>query len=133
MCNINNDIPVKIPSFPYVLVNRIVLCNCDIEAENNFLLKSIAACYDTKSDLVMYFTVNMAFVIYFDNLTDSLEVPILQNWTTHEQILSICLQSFEFDSSLLKIPKSLKDYVHQFQHKKKKFLICKNGIIVIMN
>ena len=27
ICNINNDIPVKIPSHPYVLVNRSVLCN----------------------------------------------------------------------------------------------------------
>ena len=25
--NVNNDIPVKIPSRPYVLVNRSVLCN----------------------------------------------------------------------------------------------------------
>ena len=36
-CNVNNDIPVKIPSFPYVSGNRSVLCNCGIEAENNFL------------------------------------------------------------------------------------------------
>ena len=28
ICNVNNDIPVKIPSHPYVLVNRSVLCNC---------------------------------------------------------------------------------------------------------
>ena len=34
--NVNNDIPVKIPSFPYVLVNRSVLCNCGIEVENKF-------------------------------------------------------------------------------------------------
>ena len=27
ICNINNDIPAKIPSHPYVLVNRSVLCN----------------------------------------------------------------------------------------------------------
>ena len=33
ICNINNEIPVTIPSCPYVLVNRSVLCNCDIEAE----------------------------------------------------------------------------------------------------
>ena len=38
VCNVNNDIPVKIPSFHYVLVNRSVLCNCGIEVENNFLL-----------------------------------------------------------------------------------------------
>ena len=53
ICNINNDIPIKIPSHPYVLVNRSVLCNCGIEAENNFLLESLAACHDT--NLVLYF------------------------------------------------------------------------------
>ena len=35
ICNVNNDIPVKIPSHQYVLVNRSVLCNCRIEVENN--------------------------------------------------------------------------------------------------
>ena len=62
MCNVNNDIPVKIPSFPYILVNRSVLCNCGIEAEDNFLLESITTCQDTESELVMYFPTNMAFV-----------------------------------------------------------------------
>ena len=38
ICSINNDIPVRIPSHPYVLVNGSVLCNCGIEARNNFLL-----------------------------------------------------------------------------------------------
>ena len=32
ICNINNDIPVKIPSHPYFLVKRSVFCNCGIEA-----------------------------------------------------------------------------------------------------
>ena len=30
-CNINNDITAKIQSFPYVLVNRGALCNCEIK------------------------------------------------------------------------------------------------------
>ena len=34
----------KTSSFPDVLVNRSVLCNCEIEAENCFLLESLAAC-----------------------------------------------------------------------------------------
>ena len=74
ICNINNDIPVKIPSHPYVLVNRSVLCNCGIEADNHFLLKSLAACENTNTKLTMYFTVNTAFVNYLDefpNLTES--------------------------------------------------------------
>ena len=38
ICNINNDIPIKIPSHPYVLVNRSVLCNCRIAADNHHFL-----------------------------------------------------------------------------------------------
>ena len=53
ICNINNDIPIKIPSHPCVLVNRSVLCNCGIEVKNHFLLKSLAACHDIKSKLTI--------------------------------------------------------------------------------
>ena len=56
ICNINNDIPVKILSHPYVLVNRSVLCNCRIEADNHHLLESIATCNSKISKLTMYFT-----------------------------------------------------------------------------
>ena len=63
ICNINNDIPVKIPSHPYVLVNRSILCNCRKEVENNFLFESLAACHNANSKSVMYSTVNTAFVL----------------------------------------------------------------------
>ena len=74
-----------------MLVNRSVLCNCGIEAENHFLLKSLAACQDTNSKITMYFTVNTAFVNYLDkslNLTESLEFPIIRSKTTFEQTYS---------------------------------------------
>ena len=64
ICNINNDIPVRIPSHPYVLINRSVLCNCAIEADYHFLLESLAACNNANSKLTMYFTVNTAFANY---------------------------------------------------------------------
>ena len=85
ICNINSDMPVKILSHPYVLVNRSVLCNCGIEVENHFLLESLASCQDTNLKVTMYFTVNTAFVNYLDkfpNLTESLEFPIIKNKTT---------------------------------------------------
>ena len=44
MCSHNNNIPINIPGHPYMLMNRSILCNCDIEAESNFLLESLAAC-----------------------------------------------------------------------------------------
>ena len=53
--------------------------NCEIEVEDNFLLESLATCPSKQSDLVMYFTVNTAFMHYFGTLTDELDVHILQN------------------------------------------------------
>ena len=51
ICSISNDIPVRIPSHLYALVNRSVLCNCGIKAENNFLLESSAACHESNSKI----------------------------------------------------------------------------------
>ena len=97
ICNINNDIPIRIPSHPYVLVNRSVLCNCDIEVENHFLLESLAAYEDVNSKLVMYFTVNTAFINYLDqlsNLTESLEFPIIKSKTHFSIKLTYILKCF---------------------------------------
>ena len=69
----------------------------------------------------MYFTVKTAFVNYFDDLIDSLDVPILQNGTTHEQISLISLQSFDFVADSLKKLNMLKEFVHQYQDKKRNF------------
>ena len=40
ICTYNNNIPVNIRSHLYALLDRHILCNCDIEAEDNFLLES---------------------------------------------------------------------------------------------
>ena len=63
VCSIHNNIPIEIPSHPYVLLNRMILCNCIIEVENNFLLESIAVCdpEGDGADLEMYFGANTAF------------------------------------------------------------------------
>ena len=55
ICNDNHNFPIKIPSHPYVLLKRTVQCNCGVEAENNFLLESIAACPGKQSALTMYY------------------------------------------------------------------------------
>ena len=77
MCVHNNNILINLPNHPYVLMNRCILCNCDVGADSNFLLESLAACEnpETKADLEMYFTVNLAFVNYFENAIENLGFP----------------------------------------------------------
>ena len=78
MCSHNNNIPINIPGHPYVLMNQSILSNCDIGTESNFLLESLAACEgpETKTDLEMHFTINLAFVNYFNNMIEELGIPI---------------------------------------------------------
>ena len=123
ICTINNDILIEIPSHPYILVNRSALCNCGIEAENNFLLEALAACHDANTNLVMYFMVNTAFINYIDqfNLTEDLKFPILTNKTTSEYTLPIFCNNSKFDDSLLTTPQTLTDYIAQYKHEKEIF------------
>ena len=99
ICTYNNNIPVNIPSHPYVLLDQNILCNCDIEAESNFLLESLAACNEhERPDLEMYFTVNLAFIDYLEQLNDTLTIPINRNWTNVKQPIPISLDSFQISS-----------------------------------
>ena len=113
-CTHDNNILVDIPSHPYVLLDRSILCNCNIEAESNFLLESLVACREhEKPDLEMDFTVNLAFVDYLDQLNETINTPIIRNWTSQKQILPVFLESFEINFGLLQAPKTLRELVNQ--------------------
>ena len=120
MCSHNNNILINIPGHPYVLMNQSILCNCDIEAESNFLLESLAVCegLNAKTDLEMHFTVNLAFMNYFRDILENLGKHISLNWTTQEQILPISLETFEISPNLINAPKSLQDLAVQYRNKK---------------
>ena len=77
MCSHNNNIPIKILGHPYILMNRSILCNCDVKAESNFLLES-AACEgsETKTDLEMHFTINLTSMNYFNDIIEELGIPV---------------------------------------------------------
>ena len=124
ICNTNNGIPVKIPSHPYVLVNKSVLCNCSIEVDNHYLLESLAVCVNKISNLTMYFTINTAFsncLEMFPNLTDSLQTPLIRNKTMLKQTLPSALNVSRFDKSLLHVPMDLKDFINQYTKRKEIF------------
>ena len=123
ICTINNDLPIEILSHPYILVNRSILCNCGIDAENNFLLESLAAHHDSNTKLVMYFIVNSAFTNYLNefNLMEELDIPILTNKSTSEVTLPVFINKSTFDDTLLSAPLTLKEYITQYKHDKEIF------------
>ena len=134
ICNTNNDTPIKVPSHPYVLVNRSVLCSCGIEADNHYLLESVAACDNRNSKLVMYFTINMAFVNYlemFPNITESF--LLIRYRTTPEQPLPVNLSIPDFDTFLLHAPTNLKNFVQVYAKNKEIFYLEERHTSKILN
>ena len=123
VCSTHNNILIEIPSHPYVLLNRMVLCNCIIEVENNFLLESIAACdpEGNGADLEMYFMANTAFLNYFDELINMLDAPFFHNITKQEHVLPISLESDDFDKELLSAPETLRELVEKYKQRKLSF------------
>ena len=121
ICTYNNNIPVSIPSHPYILLDRNILCNCNIEVEDNFLLESLAASGEKNNQkLEMFFTVNLAFLDHLEELTEVIDTPINRTWMHEKQPLPISLELFEINSGLLQAPKTLKDYTKQYQEHNKK-------------
>ena len=99
-----------------------VLCNCRIEADKHHLLESIAACDNKDSNLVMYFTINMAFNNYLNmlpNLTTSL--PLIKDRTKHEQPLPLNLSIPDFDNSWKHAPTTLSNFIHVYANNKEIF------------
>ena len=136
ICTTNNDIPAKIPSHPYVLVNRSVLCNCGIEADNHYVLELLAACNHKNSELTMYFMINTAFANYLDifsNFIESLQFLLIKNRTIYEQTLPINLNISGFDKMLLHAPTNLKDFMNSYAERKEIFDLQERHETTILN
>ena len=138
ICISNNDIPVKIPSHPYYLVNRSVLCNCSIEADNHYLLESIAACDNSKrnSKLAMYFMINTAFSNYLDmfpNSTESLQVLLIETelHTNKSYLLTCIFQAWT--ETLLHMSTNLKDFINRYTMRKEIFDLQERHESTILN
>ena len=67
----------------------------------------------------MYFTVNVAFANYLDQLEETIDVPIERNWMHQMHILPISIEPFQMNQNLLQAPKTLKEYINQYQENRK--------------
>ena len=64
---------------------------------------------------------NMAFLNYFDKLTNTLDTPFFHNITRLEHILPISLESDDFNKDLLSAPETLREPVERYKQRKLSF------------
>ena len=83
---------------------------CQLDWQKLVILEKIYSVEEKTSyftDLKMHFTINLAFVNYFNDMIEELGIPISQNWTTQEQILPLSLETFEINPNLITAPETL--------------------------
>ena len=67
VCSHDFHMACPVPSFPYILINRSLLCNCHLESGLTYLLKFLGSCLPSNK-FTMYFTRNSAFNHYMPTL-----------------------------------------------------------------
>jgi len=82
------DVPLDVPQHSYVMVNRSILCGCNIDADYISVLSSISACEPGAPRPPLKFTVNMAYQLYIDEITQgydklNISVPKLGSFRDH--------------------------------------------------
>ena len=122
VCSTHNNIPIEIPSYPYVLLNRTVLCNCIIEAESNFSIRIYCSMWSRKRWCwfrnVLLGKYSILKLFWWIN---TLDIPFLHNITRQEHVLPISLESDDLDEELLSAPKTLRELVEKYKQRKLSF------------
>ena len=123
ICSINNDIPIKFQVTNTYWSIETCFVIVELKQKITICLNLLAACHDSRTKLVMYFTVNLAFTNYINdfNLTEEINIPTITNKSTSEVILSVFLNNSKFDESLSSAPLILKEYISQYKCDKEIF------------
>ena len=106
VCSQDLHMAHPVPSYPYVLVNRSLLCNCHLESGLTYLLESLGSC-SPSSKFIMYFTINSAFNHYMslfglsENETTSTE--LISNEHVFDIFLNNTLPPLLMDNSSLSL------------------------------
>ena len=93
VCSQDLHMAHPMPSYPYVLVKRSLLCNCHLESDLTYLLESLGSCSPSPK-FIMYFTINSAFNHFIslfglsENETTSTEL------ISNEHVFDIFLNNF---------------------------------------
>ena len=80
ICTEDSPMARPLPSHPYVLVNRSILCNCHLQIGLNYLLKSLSSC-DSGAPFIMYFMLIQHFTISCQNLACLILLAQMTNYS----------------------------------------------------
>ena len=133
ICTYDQGLAKPLPSSPYVLVDRKILCHCHIQSGLTYVLKNIGSCNSTFTPKISY-TVNLAFLTFFSNFLNNTQ-ELSTEPLSIEQTLPIAMEDFSQDPDFpiyCQDTKTFPDTLAQLAHvhyQKKLFLSNKNEFL----
>ena len=106
VCSQDLHMAHPVPSYPYVLMNRSLLCNCHLQSGLTYLLESLGSCSPSLK-FIMYFTMNSTFN-YFMSLfglsaNDTTSTELISNEHVFDIFLNNSLPPLLMDNSSLSL------------------------------
>ena len=133
ICTYDQGLAKPLPSSPYVLVDRKILCHCHIQSGLTYVLKNVGACNSTLQPTISY-TVNLAFLTFFSSFLNNTQ-DISTEPMSIEQTLPIAMEDFSQDpdfqiycQDINSFPETLAQLAH-VHLQKKLFLSNKNEFL----
>ena len=133
ICTYDQGLAKPLPSSPYVLVDRKILCHCYIQSGLIYVLKNIGSCNSTLQPKISY-TVNLAFLTFFSSFLNDTQEISTEPLST-EITLPIAMEDFSQDPDFqvyCQDTKTFHDTLAQLAHvhyQKRLFLTNKNEFL----
>ena len=65
ICAKNFNLAMPFADNDYVLVNRSILCDCELESDLTYVLRSLGSCQNRTASTTVYYTINLGFFYSF--------------------------------------------------------------------
>ena len=77
ICSHQDDLAKPMAYNSYVMVNHSILCNCHLESDLTYLLKSLGSCTNQNPDTPLEFTINLAFFHYLKEIWNETAISVI--------------------------------------------------------
>ena len=135
ICSYDQGLAKPLPTSPYALVSRNILCHCHLQIGLTYLLKSIAACNASETPVLEY-TANLAFLDYFATFSNHTPITAPTLPGPNSTLFPVSLEDYSQDPAFPiyggerdPYPSTLKQ-LSQLQYQKQIFLKLERNFLM---
>ncbi len=117
-CKHNAYLDTPFPSYEYFVVNRSILCECEVDASLAYVLRTVGACDTQKGELTMKATLNFAFYEMFKKFWNTTQKVDMQEKLENPPFPLKLEDPTDEPGNILDPPKDLRELLDYMTHRR---------------